>query len=537
MTQGCYVAIQVKCSDDSVLKTRERGSVINFAIIFRTTKNFLFLMVQSLKILLWRFFLPGLLGGILFTLPVSLEAKTRIGLMGFETGTGLDSSYGLLFYDTLLEQLLNSRRFTVLDQEEFNRAMANIARIQPDLSVLELRKRVIEQLAIENLYLGSLYKINGKFHLGLKVINRRGIIKKIVKHSCSGEQEIEESISVIVKELLKEPDFVKSGEPDDSSIKEEHGILTSWSGLPSFLSEIPDTAVNTRLNDNSKKARGKQKLAAIQLNLPLEVKTRKTGISFRLVPAGSFVMGSPSFEPGRDNDEGPIHQVKITQPLYFGVFEITQSQWLMVMKNNPSYFRDSSPRAPVESITWEDAREFCLLLDMFEGAPIGTFGLPSEAEWEYACRAGTNNALYTGSLTIKARNHGPELDAIAWYGGNSGVTYDNGYDSSKWKGKQYDHQKAGIHGVGLKMANGYGLHDMLGNVWEWCLDWYDKDYYRSSSINDPKGPEHGLHHVFRGGGWYSDARVCRSANRPMYFPRSGNAFLGVRIIMRLGREK
>ncbi len=184
------------------------------------------------------------------------------------------------------------------------------------------------------------------------------------------------------------------------------------------------------LAPDSKEAQERQKRAVEELGLPLEVENG-IGMRFRLVPAGSFTMGSPEGEKGRDPDEGPQHKVRIARAFYVGKFEVTQGEWVRVMNHNPSEFQKASLRAPAETVSWDNCREFLKIMDEREGMPAGTYRLLTEAEWEYACRAGTSTALYNGPLTIKSGHNGPELDPIAWYGGNSGVQYEGALDSSR----------------------------------------------------------------------------------------------------------
>ena len=188
----------------------------------------------------------------------------------------------------------------------------------------------------------------------------------------------------------------------------------------------------------------------------------------RWIAPGSFMMGSPKDEPGRFDNEGPLHEVRLTKGFWLCDTPVTQALWTAAMGGNPSYFKH--PKRPVEQVSWDDAQQF---LQKMNARVSGLdLMLPTEAQWEYACRAGTDKATYGGPMQILGDYNAPVLDGIAWYGGNSGVGFelDNGVDSSGWSGKQYSHSRAGTRPVGLKTPNDWGLYDMLGNVWEWCAD-------------------------------------------------------------------
>lgn len=317
----------------------------------------------------------------------------------------------------------------------------------------------------------------------------------------------------------------KGGEPNEPRI-------------PPDLIEVSDAcyAPLDHLAPGSREAQDRQRQAVQELGLPLEVKTAKAGIVFRLIPAGSFTMGSPSTEAGRSiGGEETQHQVTLTKPFYCGKYEVTQGQWEQVMGSNPSEFKNAGPDAPVETVSWEDCQAFLKKLCELEGVPEGTYRLLTEAEWEYACRAGTTTALYNGELVILGWLNAPALDPIAWYGGNSGVAYADGWDSSRWEEKQYNHQSAGTHPVGQKLANGYGLYDMIGNVWEWCQDWYAESY-PDGPVTDPLGPASssvdrtGVNlHVIRGGSWQFELWPCRSAGRIGSLRRGDSSTVGLRI--------
>ncbi len=200
------------------------------------------------------------------------------------------------------------------------------------------------------------------------------------------------------------------------------------------------------------------------------------------------------------------------------------------MGNEPSEFKNCGDNCPVETVSWDDVQVFIEKLNEMEGS--NEFRLPTEAEWEYACRAGSATALCNGPIEILGDNNAPALDGIAWYGGNSCVEYDNGYNCSGWKEKQKKCSKCGIHPVGQKTPNAWGLYDMIGNVWEWCGDWYDKDY-PSGSVTDPTGPVKGSRRVLRGGSWDYFARICRSAYRRRITPALRSRFNGFRLVCRL----
>ncbi|MEZ5944876.1 MAG: formylglycine-generating enzyme family protein [Planctomycetaceae bacterium] len=239
----------------------------------------------------------------------------------------------------------------------------------------------------------------------------------------------------------------------------------------------------------------------------------------RWIPPGRFMMGASEDEVGRweDGREGPQHEEVITTGFWMFETPCTQELWDCVMEENPSRFK--SPRRPVERVTWDDANAF---IERFNSKVLGpTLTLPTEAQWEYACRAGTVESTYVGNLEILGDNNGPILDSVAWYGGNCGVNFDleRGYDVSQWPAKQYEFATGGTRIVGLKQPNTFGLFDMLGNVWEWCSDNWRQRHDAS--------PEPSLR-VLRGGSWSSDAGSVRCACRIHYAPNYRDSFIGFR---------
>ena len=246
----------------------------------------------------------------------------------------------------------------------------------------------------------------------------------------------------------------------------------------------------------------------------------------RWIPPGRFLIGSPDDEPGRIDNEGPRHGVLMTRGFWLADTPCTQALWEAVMRENPSRFK--SPQRPVERVSWERVRTFLQRINKRPGDL--RLELPTEAQWEYACRAGTETATYAGPIEIRGANDAPVLDAIAWYGGNSGMDFDlpGGTDSSGWPDKQYEHTKAGTRVVGQKVPNPWGLYDMLGNVWEWCAD--GRREYLAVVARDPTGEEGpGVARAVRGGGWFFNARLVRSAQRYWSEPGRRIVNLGFRL--------
>ncbi len=248
----------------------------------------------------------------------------------------------------------------------------------------------------------------------------------------------------------------------------------------------------------------------------------------RWCPAGRFMMGSPADEEGRYDDEGPQHLVTFAQGFWLFDTPCTQALWEAVMGGNPSRFK--TPMRPVEQVSFEDVIGF---IETLNGRMAGlNLALPSEAQWEYACRAGTDAATYAGEMRIVGEHNAPVLDAIAWYGGNSGVGFEleDGFDSSGWDEKQYDHTRAGTRVVGHKAANGWGLHDILGNVWEWCADHWHGDYEGAPMDGSARAESDrgAAERVIRGGSWDDGALSVRAAFRIGFDPAARGGDLGFR---------
>lgn len=285
-------------------------------------------------------------------------------------------------------------------------------------------------------------------------------------------------------------------------------------GLPRDLefAESADDVKLDRLASGSAAARDQQLQAARQLNLPVEVKSRTTAIRFRLVPGGTFAMGSPASEQSRSSDELQ-HTVKVTRPFYMGKLEVTQEQWQRVMGENPSHFASLGGSGPVEKVRYMDCTRFCEALCRLEGVTNGTYRLPTEAEWEYACRAGTVSAFCYGE---KLESGDANCDGNYPYGA--------GASKGIYRGSPLP--------VGAFRPNAWGFYDMHGNVSEWCADTYRE--YAGESVSDPAFINAGGHeYVTRGGNWSSSAKICRSACRGRGTFGSHGNITGLRVVRQM----
>ncbi len=242
--------------------------------------------------------------------------------------------------------------------------------------------------------------------------------------------------------------------------------------------------------------------------LTWRVKDTATQIEFVLIPPGSFQMGcSASQQYGCTADESPVHAVTLTNAFYMGRYEVTQAQWQARMGSNPSFFQSSStqvpaaqvPNRPVEQVNWNTIQGFLTQTGM---------RLPTEAEWEYTYRAGTTTAFHGFTGYLSGTNDDSLLENIAWFSSNS---------------------NSQTRPVGGKLGNGYGLHDMSGNIWEWVNDWYSSSYYSSSPQNNPPGPTTGTSRVVRGGHWNLISEPCRASNRNDFSPSCENCIVGFRV--------
>jgi formylglycine-generating enzyme required for sulfatase activity len=272
------------------------------------------------------------------------------------------------------------------------------------------------------------------------------------------------------------------------------------------LEQYPDPAVvtNATLRD-----------AITATGYPWRVRDNGTQIEMVLIPPGTFNMGCTWSGYGCDSDESPVHAATLTSAFYMGRYEVTQALWQARTGSNPSVWvarpengNTANTNRPVENVSWNQ-------IAGAGGFLSGTgLRLPTEAEWEYACRAGTTTAFHGFTGYLNGTNNDALTPNIAW---------------SVWTAGQGGTPAFGTQAVGQKLANGFGLHDMSGNVWEWVNDWYSSSYYASSPSSNPTGPATGSDHVLRGGYWFGSSGDVRSSSREYSSPGDTSSSIGFRV--------
>jgi formylglycine-generating enzyme required for sulfatase activity len=504
------------------------------------------------------------------------EEKTKIGVMKFEVAKNLDPALSGFFYEMLLERMVASGKFIVVDWEEIDRLLKYIAGSQPNISEEDARRQAANQLGIEKMYVGSLIKVGSKYYASVKVLNLDLSVSRVVRESAGREDEFDALMNRVAAKLIMSPEefaktktdeasqtvrpekagqlYIKTIPPDAQvrilNIKPPYrdgielepgdyhvevskdGFMTErkWirvSAEKDTVDELQLREITSRSDESG--ARGGTKISDTWRD-PF------TGIEFVMIPAGSFMMGSEisAFEMARRHGgkeqwyeaEHPQHRVRITKPFYMQTCEITVGQWRLFIestgyktevetrggavrwtgqewKKDPGYFWDNpgfqqAGSHPVTCVSWNDAQAFITWLNSKGGKE---YRLPTEAEWEYACRAGSSGTFFFGDDTAK-------LDAYGWF---------------------WDNADNRTHPVGAKRPNNWGLYDMHGNVWEWCQDWYGP--YSTGQKIDPPGPPMGSDRVTRGGSYGNEPFAARSSSRMAVDPIVGSVLLGFRLVM------
>ena len=385
---------------------------------------------------------------LLFTsVAVNQDVKSlNVAIVKMQVSGGIPETYSLAFTDRLRFELFNTGAFTVMERSEMDEILKEQGFQMSGCTTDECFVEVGRILGVNHIVAGSVSKIGSLYTITLRLVS----------------VETSKTVRAIAVDYKGEVEELASSKMQEAALK-----LAGQQDL-----EKPQT---------SSFSSDTQTIAG-----PLQRMT------FVKIPAGSFIMGSNDGE----SDEKPVHTVNI-KSFYMMTTEVTQAQWQSVMGKNPSKLKGDY--FPVENVSWNDCQDFIQKLNQLK--PGKDYRLPTEAEWEYACRAGTSTKFYSG-------NSDSDLERIGWKNGNSGNK---------------------THPVGQKVPNAWGLYDMHGNVWEWCEDWYHDSYNGSPTNGSAWLSPSGQYRVLRGGSWHSNAQLCRSSDRGGVDPDYRDCNVGFRL--------
>jgi len=366
-------------------------------------------------------------------------------------------------------------------------------------------------IGIKQIITGSIFQADHNYLVDLKLINSQGpnvgVEKKYRRKCGAGTDELSDTTKALAALIMgskmatpasEDPKLVKADKLDIVvKPKESEKRIT-----PENKTSQPEKARKPKRTKEPKKISQPKKTEKTEPLADSNMFVGPNNMKFIYISPGSFVMGSLEDEPGKYNNETQ-HKVTLTKGFYMQITEVTQLQWMTVMGKNPSYYQYCGDKCPVEQVSWNDVQQFIWRLNQLEGAE--KYRLPTEAEWEYACRAGSTASSHAGKIT-RLEGIDTSLATVAWFRGNSGKK---------------------VHPVARKEPNAWGLYDMHGNVSELCEDWYGE--YASDQIN-PSGPGAGIDRIVRGGGWNVSARHCRSACRGAIAPGDSGYGIGFRLV-------
>ena len=401
-----------------------------------------------------RFWKTSLIIAFLVFSVVYAAEKNTIAVLELEP-KGVQSNEATVISDWVREELFRTAKYTVTERTRMQDILKEWGFQQAICNESQCIIKAGNILGVEQMVAGSVQRIGNLLSLSIRIVDvKTGEIVAMANSPCN-------QCSI-----------------EDFALRSVRAAVAELTGAPAPQKREDTSTETTSSTSAGEKIRG-----------PL------SGMEFVSIPGGSFTMGSPPSEEGRLSSESPQHEVTI-QPFYMMSTEVTQAQWKVVMGNNPSYFNGSN--LPVERVTWNDCQKFINKLNQMD--PGKGYRLPTEAEWEYACRAGTTTPFHSG-------NSESDLGRAGWYSENSGRT---------------------THSVGTREPNAWGLYDMHGNVWEWCEDRYHHSYYLAPSNSSPWVSDGDSTRVIRGGSWTYGSSVARCAYRYKYNPTYTSYYIGFR---------
>jgi formylglycine-generating enzyme required for sulfatase activity len=415
-------------------------------------------------------FLLFLVAAILFGSPSVLFGKELPKMAVWDLAAReVKATYAQELTSILVSEVAKLKKYEVYSQEDV-RTLAGWTAERMKLGCTDSQcLTALGQMDVSKLVSGSVGKIGNRYSVSLKIFDTQNArAENSVSEFCRSEDELIELVQVAVRKLLGE-EMVYS-----VPSAQEKGVPPP--PPPATVPSQPQTPLTQPVIPTG------------------TLKDSLTGMEFVYIRGGCFEMGD-TFGGGYQNEK-PVHEVCVDD-FYLGKYEVTQAQWEKVMGNNPSRFKGRDN--PVEQASWNDVQQF---IERLNNQSERKYRLPTEAEWEYGARSGGKKEKYSGTSQEGV------LGQYAWYGNNSGNQ---------------------THPVGEKRPNGLGLYDMAGNVWEWCADWYDGNYYKNSPKNNPVGPGNGQVRVLRSGSWVDDPRDVRAAFRTGGLPADRGNYSGFRL--------
>ncbi len=472
------------------------------------------------------------------------EEKDRLLVVPLKAQKGIDQEEAILLTDILSVEIHRSGKFTILnrddmkailDEKEFEAVMGcdkdNICLLQN-----------VEKLAVNKIIAGNIGKLGGKYLISIRMINEDGENELMEKETCDcAISDLDKTMEKVAYNFLKymggyaaqEGSIIVESKPKGAKIYLDGDYIGT---TPDSIRRIvPGTyKIEVKMDGYKVWTKSVDVKSSEEIRILAKFEQDKsesytdlvTGIEFVFVKGGCFNMGD-TFGDGESYEsaygkmgEAPIHEVCVDD-FYIGKYEVTQEQWENIMGNNPSKFKNGS-NFPVEMVSWDDVQDFLIRLFIITEQ---NYRLPTEAEWEYAARSGGKREKFAGfSNENELYRYANFCDTNCGYG-------DEYHQRTESQNDGYGDSSP----IGNYKPNGLGIYDMIGNVWEWCSDWYGMDYYKNSPRNNPKGASSGSSRVIRGGGWDFGPWYARTSYRDSIEPDVRDPVIGFRIATRLAQ--
>jgi formylglycine-generating enzyme required for sulfatase activity/TolB-like protein len=444
---------------------------------------------------------------------LAVDQKMRVAVFEFDVKGDLGiKDAGSIIAESLITSLTQSNAFALKERVLLKKILEEQSLSGTGIISKETAAEIGKIYGVEGIITGSITKWNRLIQVNARLIGTKdGSVLRGAKIETTDINEIPLLINALAADIAKSPETREralaestpaSPPPQRSVEKKEKKETISAANSATQLPPPKSAAVDTKKPDPAPALKA---LPIIEPE-PEPLITNKQGMTFALIPAGTFLMGSSGGDKYVNKDETPPHRVTISRPFYMQTTEVTQGQWREIMGANPSHFRSCGDDCPVEQVSWQEVQTFIRKLNQKE--KTDTYRLPTEAEWEYAARGGAKQESWSGTSAE---------DQLTEY-----IHYDI-YRSSG----QSSAQRQPLP-VKSKKPNSFGLYDMNGNVAEWVDDWYGE--YSADQITNPRGPASGVYRVYRGGSFADKAEKCRTASRSGLAPANGDSTIGFRLV-------